>query len=64
MIRFVSMIDSKPVNPPYLNLIPLKNFAKKEQEMARVTNKDSSLSSNMALGAFSPSNDYGDPSKP
>ena len=29
------MIDSKPVQPPYLNLIPLKNFSKKEQEVSR-----------------------------
>jgi len=26
------MIDSKPIKPHYLELIPAKNFAKKEQE--------------------------------
>jgi hypothetical protein len=26
------MIDSKPVQPSYLNLIPLKNFSMKESE--------------------------------
>ena len=31
-IKFVSMIDQKPIQPSYLELIPLKNFAKKEQE--------------------------------
>ena len=25
-IRFVSMIDSRPVQPPYLSLMPFKNF--------------------------------------
>jgi hypothetical protein len=29
-IKFVSMIDQKPIQPSYLELIPLKNFAKKE----------------------------------
>jgi len=29
-IKFVSMIDQKPIKPSYLELIPLKNFAKKE----------------------------------
>ena len=27
-IRFVSMIDSKPVQPPYLSLVPFKSFNK------------------------------------
>jgi len=31
-IRFISMINSKPIKPHYLELIPAKNFAKKEQE--------------------------------
>jgi len=29
-IKFVSMIDSKPIQPNYLDLIPMKNFTKKE----------------------------------
>jgi hypothetical protein len=39
-IRFVSMIDSKPVYPAYLNLVPLKQFNKKESEMSRMVSKD------------------------
>jgi hypothetical protein len=31
-IKFVSMIDQKPVQPSYLELIPLKHFAQKESE--------------------------------
>jgi len=31
-VKFVSMIDQKPIKPSYLELIPLRNFAKKEQE--------------------------------
>ena len=31
-IKFVSMIDQKPIKPSYLDLIPMKNFTKKEQE--------------------------------
>lgn len=34
-IKFVSMIDQKPIKPSYLELIPLKNFAKKETELTR-----------------------------
>ena len=34
-IKFVSMIDQKPIKPSYLELIPLKNFAKKEQVAQR-----------------------------
>ena len=30
VIKFISMIDQKPIKPTYLDLIPLKNFAKKE----------------------------------
>jgi hypothetical protein len=40
-IKFVSMIDQKPIQPSYLELIPLKNFAKKEQEAQRQQFKDS-----------------------
>ena len=29
------MIDSKPIKPTYLDLIPLKHFAKREQEALR-----------------------------
>jgi hypothetical protein len=29
-IRFVSMIDSKPVQPPYLSLVPFKSFGKSD----------------------------------
>ena len=29
------MIDQKPIKPSYLELIPLKNFAKKETELTR-----------------------------
>ena len=29
-IKFISMIDHKPIKPSYLDLIPFKNFAKKE----------------------------------
>ena len=29
-IRVVSMIDQKPIKPPYLELIPLGSFTKKE----------------------------------
>lgn len=32
-IRFVSMIDSKPVQPPYLSLVPFKNFGKGDQQV-------------------------------
>ena len=35
------MIDQKPIQPSYLELIPLKNFAKKEQEAQRQQFKDS-----------------------
>jgi len=34
-IKFISMIDSKPIVPAYLELIPLKNFSKKEAEAQR-----------------------------
>ena len=33
-IRMVSYIDSKPIQP-YISLLPLKNFLKKEQEFSR-----------------------------
>eukprot|EP00347_Sterkiella_histriomuscorum_P011953 403370464 len=45
-IKFVSMIDSKPVQPPYLNLIPLKNFNKKDQELARLQMKEQTTNNN------------------
>ena len=35
------MIDSKPVNPPYLNLVPLKNFSKKDSEIQRANKEQS-----------------------
>jgi len=28
------MIDSKPVQPPYLSLVPFKNFGKGDQQVA------------------------------
>jgi len=34
-VKFVSMIDQKPIQPSYLQLVPMKNFAKKEQEAQR-----------------------------
>jgi len=34
-IKVVSMIDSKPIYPSYISLIPLKNFSQKEQEAIR-----------------------------
>ena len=40
-IKFVSMIDQKPIKPSYLELIPLKNFAKKEQVAQREQFKES-----------------------
>jgi alpha-D-ribose 1-methylphosphonate 5-triphosphate diphosphatase PhnM len=40
-IKFVSMIDQKPIQPSYLELITLKNFPKKEQEAQRQQFKDS-----------------------
>lgn len=39
-IRFVSMIDSRPVIPAYLNLVPLKQFNKKESEITRIVAKE------------------------
>lgn len=36
------MIDQKPIKPTYLDLIPLKNFAKKEQEAQRLQFKSDS----------------------
>lgn len=39
-IKFVSMIDQKPVQPSYLELIPLKHFAQKESEAQRKATKD------------------------
>jgi len=39
-IKFVSMIDQKPIQPNYLDLIPMKNFDQKETEATRKTNKD------------------------
>jgi len=39
-IKFVSMIDQKPIKPSYLELIPLKNFAKKETELTRKQAKE------------------------
>ena len=41
MIKFVSMIDQKPIQPSYLELITLKNFPKKEQEAQRQQIKES-----------------------
>lgn len=35
------MIDQKPIKPSYLELIPLKNFAKKEQVAQREQFKES-----------------------
>ena len=40
-IKFVSIIDQKPIKPSYLELIPLKNYAKKEQEAQRAQIKES-----------------------
>lgn len=34
------MIDQKPIKPSYLELIPLKNFAKKETELTRKQAKE------------------------
>lgn len=34
------MIDQKPIRPSYLELIPLKNFAKKETELTRKQAKE------------------------
>ena len=33
---FLSMIDMKPVNPPYLKLIPLKDYSMRQQ-LTKVT---------------------------
>ena len=34
-IKFVSMIDQRPIKPSYLELIPLQDFTKKEHEAQR-----------------------------
>lgn len=34
-IKFISMIDQKPIKPSYLELIPFKNFSKKEMDANR-----------------------------
>lgn len=39
-IKFVSMIDQKPIKPSYLELIPLRHFAKKETELTRKQTKE------------------------
>lgn len=39
-INFISMIDQKPIKPSYLDLIPFKNFAKKESDAMRTKAKD------------------------
>ena len=31
-IKFVSMIDQKPIKPSYLELVPMKDFTRKEQK--------------------------------
>lgn len=36
VVRFVSMIDSKPVQPPYLSLVPFKNFTKGDSITGRM----------------------------
>ena len=40
-IKFVSMIDNKPIFPNYLDLVPMKNFTRKEQEAQRAQQKES-----------------------
>lgn len=40
-IKFVSMIDNKPIFPNYLDLVPMKNFTRKEQEAQRTQQKES-----------------------
>jgi alpha-D-ribose 1-methylphosphonate 5-triphosphate diphosphatase PhnM len=37
----VSVIDQRPIQPSYLELVSLKNFAKKEQEAQRAQFKES-----------------------
>jgi hypothetical protein len=32
-VRFVSMIDSRPVQPPYLSLVPYKSFTNGERSL-------------------------------
>lgn len=34
-IKFISMVDQKPVKPNYLDLTAFKNFAKRELEQNR-----------------------------
>lgn len=34
------MIDQRPIQPNYLDLIPMKNFNQKETEATRKTNKE------------------------
>lgn len=45
------MIDSKPIQPPYLNLIPLKEYPLKEQELAmrNVIGKDNNQKSSYTM---------------
>lgn len=40
-IKFVSMIDQRPIKPSYLELIPLKHFVKKDSEAQRNQFKES-----------------------
>ena len=36
-IKFVSMIDQKPIKPSYLELVPMKDFTRKEQKANKAT---------------------------
>lgn len=46
------MIDSKPIQPPYLNLIPLKNYHKKDQELGRNLIKEQTGLNNSTISDF------------
>ena len=39
-IKFVSMIDQKPIRPSYLELVPMKDFSRKEQKAVKEQFKD------------------------
>ena len=39
-IKFVSIIDQKPIVPSYLDLVPMKDFSRKEQKAAKDQYKD------------------------
>ena len=39
-IKFVSIIDQKPIIPSYLELVPMKDFSRKEQKAAKDQFKD------------------------